>query len=84
MDVSLRNGSIKLMEQVLEIEGVTFRLIVPQDVEAVMEMYIEAGAPQPARTRAESPALVTGIARDSIQMATSREGPEQLPWCAGR
>lgn len=43
MDVSLRGGSIQLMEQVLHIEGRDFRLIVPQDVEAIMEMYIEAG-----------------------------------------
>lgn len=42
--VSLKGGSIELMEQVLTIEGHDFHLIVPRDVEAVMEMYIQAGA----------------------------------------
>lgn len=45
LDASLRGGSIELMEQVLHIEGRDFRLIVPRDVEAIMEMYIEAGVP---------------------------------------
>ena len=45
MEVALRGGSVKLMEQVLRIEGRDFRLMVPQDVEAIMEMYIDAGVP---------------------------------------
>ena len=40
----MKGGSIELMEQVLSIEGRDYHLIVPRDVEAVMEMYIKAGA----------------------------------------
>ena len=44
VNLALRDGSVELMEQVLHIEGREFRLLVPKDVEAIMEMYIEAGA----------------------------------------
>ena len=45
MEVALCGGAVKLMEQVLRIEGRDFRLMVPRDVEAIMEMYIDAGVP---------------------------------------